>query len=251
MILDNSKNFGIQFKMKTEISTNVLIFCSTKYKDKTKHPQLIIEYEDLPQTKTINKVLCAGKSIEIFNKTYNRSGTFLDTTTINGVKIFATINIKTNEPVIINELKTLCPDSLLLTIGDKKIGISGIFTNKYKTNVGCDSTVITTVTKKERCETCDRVFIPNVFSPNQDGYNDAILVFGEACVHKVDLFQVFDLWGNLLFEKQDFLPNDPLEGWNGYFRNRLSPQGTYTYSCVVSRLNGTTKKLKGTFNLMY
>jgi gliding motility-associated-like protein len=78
--------------------------------------------------------------------------------------------------------------------------------------------------------------LPNAFTPNGDGANDLYTPFpGWRFVAKVD-FQVFNLWGNLVFST-----SDPNLNWNGRSNNdKELSDGTYFYVCQVyeQRVNG-------------
>ena len=44
------------------------------------------------------------------------------------------------------------------------------------------------------------VFIPNAFSPDNDGVNDIFTIFTGERVSGIKQFKVFDRWGNLIYE---------------------------------------------------
>ncbi len=75
----------------------------------------------------------------------------------------------------------------------------------------------------DRCPT--KLFIPNAFSPNNDGINDRLELFGND-VSKV-LFQVFDRWGNLIFESTDLA-----KLWDGTNNGELAPAGVYVWKII-------------------
>jgi gliding motility-associated-like protein len=78
------------------------------------------------------------------------------------------------------------------------------------------------------------VYIPNVFSPNDDGVNDAFTIFGRIPnVQRINKFMIFDRWGNLVFEQKDFLPNDESSGWNGRINGSMAPNGVYIYVAEI------------------
>ena len=73
-------------------------------------------------------------------------------------------------------------------------------------------------------------FIPNVFSPNGDGANDFFTAFGKGNLLKnIEQLLIFDRWGQQVFEKTNFLPNAPAEGWNGRSRDGELETGVYVY----------------------
>ena len=85
-------------------------------------------------------------------------------------------------------------------------------------------------------DNCPLYELPNAFTPNGDGANDLYTPFpGWRFVAKVD-FQVFNLWGNLVFST-----SDPNLNWNGRSNNdKELSDGTYFYVCQVyeQRVNG-------------
>ena len=66
-------------------------------------------------------------------------------------------------------------------------------------------------------------FMPNIFSPNGDGINDEWGPAGECIVREYHL-QIFDRWGQLVFESQD-----PNVNWDGRRQNSPMPTGVYVY----------------------
>jgi gliding motility-associated-like protein len=60
------------------------------------------------------------------------------------------------------------------------------------------------------------IYLPNSFSPNDDGINDCYRGYVDPAVEVVDYdMKIFDRWGDLLFETQD------IEGcWDGWFRGK-------------------------------
>ena len=76
------------------------------------------------------------------------------------------------------------------------------------------------------------VYIPNSFTPNNDGINDYVMVRSYG-VEAVNFFRVFDRWGNKLFETTDID-----EGWDGYFGNELMPSGVYLVLVEGVCING-------------
>lgn len=94
------------------------------------------------------------------------------------------------------------------------------------------------------------IYIPNVFSPNGDGINDHVTVFTDHRVRKVVLLQIFDRWGNMVFQARDFPPNDPGYGWDGRFKERSMNPAVFAYIATVELLNGTFTSRKGDITLV-
>lgn len=94
--------------------------------------------------------------------------------------------------------------------------------------------------------TVREVYIPNAFSPNDDGLNDVFTVFGNTPnVVEVETFQIFDRWGNLVFENNNFPPNAIDAGWNGKFGGRSLKNDVYLYVAEIRFLDGLTETYTG------
>jgi len=90
------------------------------------------------------------------------------------------------------------------------------------------------------------VFIPSAFSPNGDGVNDRLTVFAnQRQVRRILSFRVFDRWGNQVFAKSDFFPNDEQQGWDGKIGAELANAGLFVYMVEVELVDNTKAQLKG------
>lgn len=90
-----------------------------------------------------------------------------------------------------------------------------------------------------------RLYIPNVFSPNGNGYNDYFTIFGGPQIEKIALFRVFDRWGALLHEARDFQPGDPDFAWKGFDKKgRWLPPGVYVGYVEITFIDGREKLVK-------
>lgn len=94
-----------------------------------------------------------------------------------------------------------------------------------------------------------QVFIPNAFSPDGDGVNDILMVRGKG-IALVRSFRVFTRWGELVFEKNNFPPNDPAFGWNGKIRGATGPAEVYVYMADVVCENDLINTYKGNVTLL-
>jgi len=91
-----------------------------------------------------------------------------------------------------------------------------------------------------------KAWLPNAFSPNDDGVNDTFIVFGKTPnVQMVEEFKIFDRWGALVFSKENFLPNILQNGWDGTFNGELLSDGVYIYTASVRFLDGEFVRYSG------
>ncbi len=94
-----------------------------------------------------------------------------------------------------------------------------------------------------------QVYVPNAFSPNSDGRNDFLTVYGRPST-QVTLFQVYDNWGSLVFERENLSINTEEEGWDGSYRNEPAQTGTYVWRAVVVFPDGFTVNRHGSVTLV-
>ncbi len=107
---------------------------------------------------------------------------------------------------------------------------------------GCSETEEITL----RVEKKRKVYIPNAFSPGNGGANDIFMIYaGGDEIQEITTFQVFDRWGELLFENYNFQPNDPAFGWNGMFRGEQLNPGVFVYWAEVEFIDGVKQIVKG------
>lgn len=94
-----------------------------------------------------------------------------------------------------------------------------------KDEAGCADSTLETLQS-------DCVYVPNVFSPNDDGWNDLFRIFvKDNAIFNIVSYQIFDRWGDLVYEFEDF-PTDSAPWWNGRINNegKSVPAGVYVYS---------------------
>ena len=86
----------------------------------------------------------------------------------------------------------------------------------------------------------------NAFSPNADGQNDVLQVKDENCDYPSFSLQIFDRWGNKVFETFDMKTS-----WNGKNKNNqeLDP-GVYVFKCVYSTAVEESKTMAGNVSLV-
>lgn len=98
-------------------------------------------------------------------------------------------------------------------------------------------------------DACSIYQLPNIFTPNDDGFNDFFTPFPYDFVEKINI-QIFNRWGVLVYKTED-----PDIMWDG--KDRTTKQkcsdGVYYYICEVyeKTLQGTGKRiLSGSIQLM-
>lgn len=93
------------------------------------------------------------------------------------------------------------------------------------------------------------VYVPNAFSPNNDGVNDELLPFVPPQIQVISFeMNIFDRWGNLVFKT-----TDPTFSWDGRWNGKEMPIGVYIYSLQMEYIDdlgpGQTRR-RGDFMLL-
>lgn len=94
------------------------------------------------------------------------------------------------------------------------------------------------------------VFVPEAFSPNNDGNNDIFIVHGSQVVKIIKRFEIFDRWGERMVSYQNFKTDDPAFGWDGKFQGRDALSGVYPYFVEVEYLDGAIDVIEGSVMLV-
>lgn len=165
------------------------------------------------------------------------------------------ISVLIAEPIVLDLLSdtVLCPgESLLVDAGDANatyytwqdgstdpeylISQAGTYT----VVAGNDCEEVSAQIEVAECTQC-KVFIPNSFSPNNDGVNDEFRPFSNCDMLDFHLM-VFDRWGTQLFDSRD-----PETGWDGRSKGQYLKTGVYLYLVTYTlQEDQTARQLKQT-----
>ena len=107
---------------------------------------------------------------------------------------------------------------------------------------GCKANDNVKIKVIKSCE--EDVFLPNTFTPNNDGTNDNFYVRGNNII-SLKSFRVFDRWGKMVFETSDIN-----QGWNGLINGTPATIGVYVYHVEGICRNGGIFVKKGNVTLL-
>ncbi len=111
-----------------------------------------------------------------------------------------------------------------------------------KSDKGCIDTIIRPLVVGEDFG----IYVPNAFTPNDDGFNDIFFPKGFGIV-KYEL-TIFDRWGEVVFQTKTFE-----EGWDGRFQGRgkdIMKEDVYTWLIQATSVFGKSHELKGHVTLI-
>ncbi len=89
----------------------------------------------------------------------------------------------------------------------------------------------------------NKVYIPNAFSPNNDGINDLLIVQGEGI--KSYQINIFDRFGLNVFSS-----NNIKERFSGKYKGKKLTAGSYNYDIIVTYIDNTSETLIGNITLL-
>jgi gliding motility-associated-like protein len=128
--------------------------------------------------------------------------------------------------------------------------ISGLLPNQSATiqvkatgPYSCQESDVAILTDTTKNPFGDGIYVPNAFTPNGDGINDQLRVYGTAIV-SVKLI-IYNQWG-----REIFISTDLLKGWDGTYHGNNQPAGLYSYSLEAMMQDGKKVVKGGSFNLL-
>ncbi|MCD6366074.1 MAG: gliding motility-associated C-terminal domain-containing protein [Bacteroidales bacterium] len=87
------------------------------------------------------------------------------------------------------------------------------------------------------------IYVPNAFTPNGDGNNDILYVYGGMIDHFY--FAIFDRWGELIFETTDIH-----KGWDGTYKGKLLDPAVFVYHLEATCMNKQVFEKNGNITLI-
>ncbi|MDI1355915.1 MAG: gliding motility-associated C-terminal domain-containing protein [bacterium] len=104
---------------------------------------------------------------------------------------------------------------------------------------GCVDSVLKVIDVEEDFQ----VFVPNVFSPNDDNLNDVFVVLGRGI--KYLHLSVYNRWGTIIFESKD-----QMSGWDGTYKGEPCKSDIYNWKLEVTSIRGESKNMTGHVSLI-
>lgn len=209
-----------------------------------------------PSYSDITETICPGDTYDFNGAPLSAAGTYTATLTSQyGCDSIVELTLSlysTSAPVItvanVNELSTGNYSSYQWLFNDQPIpgAIAQTYTGTQNGNYRV------TVMTPDGCEVMSQPFrlllnanlyVPNMFTPNSDGKNDLLRVYGNGIAG--GYLQIYNQWGQKIFETRDVST-----GWDGRTGGKAQPVGVYMYVVQVTLSDGTVLNKKGSVNLI-
>jgi len=193
---------------------------------------------------------------------YNSGCIDIDTVHVDGNADLPTVAagsdqvIELGDSLVINANSNIDPSSTRWFIDGQEISaneltlhqlpvISALYTIQVEDENGCVAEDEVEVIVDRR----PKVFLPNIFTPNNDNINDRFIIYTDSSVKTVLSLKIFSRWGGLVFSQTNFPPNDPLYGWDGTYDNETLNNAVFVYHAEVELIDGSKKTYIGDITL--
>lgn len=88
-----------------------------------------------------------------------------------------------------------------------------------------------------------QLFLPNIFTPDNDGLNDRFIPIGDSIQEIID-FEIKDPYGRTIFHHTHIPLWSENSAWDGYVNGEVK-RGLYSYSISVEAMNGIIETYSG------
>ena len=119
---------------------------------------------------------------------------------------------------------------------------SGNYFIKFISKDQCDSIhyLLLTIIKE------NNIFYPNVIHPNsQFKQNTAFTIFDNGAIKSIERLRIYDRWGELIWQRENFPSNDVNNGWDGTFRDKEVNPGVFVWVADLLLTDGRRVVEKG------
>lgn len=238
--------------------------------------QITLTEQPIFQTQNL-RTICSGQSTVVHGQPETQAGFYEAIFTAqNGCDSFSFIELQLYETVVLNAtIMPSCPDemdgsiALSVTAGDGPFifeWADELVTDSLRTDLaagtyaltvtdvnGCASlyTYDVLATVEANCNLPQRQwYAPNAFSPNDDGRNDRFTFYGNEEMDQIEVLEIFDRRGSLVFRVEHISFNDETLGWDGRLKGKLMNPQVFVWRAVLVDREGVREAAEGDVTLM-
>ncbi len=124
------------------------------------------------------------------------------------------------------------------------------FSPRYRLTVVNDYLCADTAAVRTALSKENLIYVPNVFSPNFDGFNDIFQMFPSCGVSKIKNLKIVDRWGAIIYSKNNVDHFDPQHFWDGFVKDKIGTADVYMWQVEIELVDGSTQKLFGDVSLI-
>ncbi|WP_031530192.1 T9SS type B sorting domain-containing protein [Dyadobacter crusticola] len=97
----------------------------------------------------------------------------------------------------------------------------------------------------------EQVFIPNAFTPDTDGKNEAMNMKFSGSALKIKSFRLYNRWGSVVAFRRDQTVESGYALWDGFYKGTRVQPGIYPYELMIEFDNGRTQVIRNTITLLH
>ena len=161
-----------------------------------------------------------------------------------------TLNLETNKSI--NELESIdwfpaidgCDGCLNPTVQPDK-------STNYRVRVTDVGGCVTEATLFVEVSIGKLIYVPDIFTPNDDGINDRLVIYTGNNVTQIKTLSILDRWGDVVYEVSNYTGGDPNLAWNGRAHETKVAPGVYLFMAEIALNNGSTVFEQGSVTVVY
>ena len=111
---------------------------------------------------------------------------------------------------------------------------------------GCFISNCRTIEIKQRT----KIFIPNIFSPNNDNINDQFTINSNSKDVFINEIMIFDRWGEMVYNQKILNVTEEARFWDGTLNGTMCVPGVYVYIITYLDEENREKKISGDLTLI-
>jgi len=135
-------------------------------------------------------------------------------------------------------------DAYTWPVNQKTYPSSGTYQEVYQTQNGCDSIHLLLLSINKDVS----IYYPNIIHPGGLNSYFTIYVYGASATIKT--LSIYDRWGERIWQKHNFPPNELQQGWDGKFKDQDVMPGVYVWHAELLLRDGSVIVEKGDVTVM-
>ena len=130
-------------------------------------------------------------------------------------------------------------DAYTWPVNQKTYPSSGTYKEFYQTQNGCDSIRLLLLSINKDIS----IYYPNVIHPG--GLNSFFTIYVYGASATIKNLSIYDRWGERIWQKQNFTPNELQQGWDGKYKDQDIMPGVYVWHAEIILKDGSVVVEKG------
>ncbi len=130
-------------------------------------------------------------------------------------------------------------DAYTWSVNQKTYPTSGTYKEIYQTQNGCDSIHLLLLSINKDVS----IYYPNIIHPG--GLNSFFTIYVYGASASIRTLSIYDRWGERIWQKQNFPPNELQQGWDGKYKDQDVMPGVYVWHAEIVLKDGSVIVEKG------